>query len=718
MFIRSIMFAAALFAAVFVYGQDRPLFDGSNLLTALAPSQPMKNVQFVGTSGQIAYRQHEALYVGYPGRAKLLMTVPALNALLATAEVKELSKFPDVDFVSEREFHFAVDGKLFAYNTVCKTLSLLVDCGERQCKDVDIAPLTYYYAYNDADGLYVSCGANTKHFGGDGIVYGQAVHRHEFGIEKGTFWSPKGNLLAFYRMDESMVAEYPCVVTNGRIARHVPFRYPMAGMKSHEVLVGVYNTFSDTVVYLHTRRDTSLAEREAYLTNIAWSPDERYIYLAKLNRDQNHMRMECYDAETGAFVRLLFEECDSRYVEPLEPLHFVPGHPDQFVWASRRNGYNHLYLYNIDGTMLRQLTDGRHEVLSFIGFDKRGNNLFYYANGESLIGRAAYKVQLANGKTTLLTPDKGYHEVAVNSDGKMLIDFYSSLDNPGCAVVSTTAGKQRAQLFSCANPLSGYAVPSIAFGTIKAADDTTDLFYRLILPPNFDSAKRYPVMVYVYGGPHSQMVQDRWLGGASAHMLSLACSDVIVFTVDNRGTSYRGMDFEAATHRRLGTVEVADQMCGYRYLTSLPFVDTARIGVEGWSFGGFMTLSMALMHPEVFKAACAGGPVIDWKWYEVMYGERYMDTPQQNPEGYANASLLNKVDEFYDNHELSPKMLVIHGAVDDVVMWQNSLQFVEHCIDHHLDVDYFVFPRQPHNVHGAQRSYLNKKMYDFFINNL
>lgn len=553
---------------------------------------------------------------------------------------------------------------------------------------------------------------------GDGynIVLGESVHRNEFGIEGGLFWSPKQTRLAFYRMDQSMVVDYPIVNTKAREAEVRNIKYPMAGMKSHEVTVGVWDTKTEKLVYLNTRKDTTVHEREMYLTNIAWSPDEKYVFIAKINREQNHMWLEQYDAVTGAFVKVLFEETNPRYVEPCEPMIFTPK-GDQFLWYSMRDGYKHLYLYNIDGTLVKQVTKGEYEVEGFIQFDKKGENIFIYANKDNLAGRDAYRVNLKKGTMECLTIQEnglhGTHSVALNDNGTVWVDVWSSVDVPMRADLRDKKHKNVVRTFyTSENPMKDYAMPSVKLGTIKAADGTTDLYYRLITPPNMKPGEKYPTLVYVYGGPHSQLVTDSWLGGGNLYFMFLAQQGYVVFTVDNRGTDNRGFEFESCTHRHLGEIEMADQMEGVKFLKSLPYVDENRMGVEGWSFGGFMTITMKLAHPEVFKVGCAGGPVIDWKWYEIMYGERYMDTPQENPEGYEANCLLNKA------KNLEGRLLVIHGCEDNTVVWQHSLEFIERCINNYKQVDYFVYPHHEHNVLGRERLHLYQKMFQYYEDHL
>ena len=704
-----------LFWASLVFGanaQDKMLTSDQLMDGSLYPAR-MRGLQFIGKTDNYSFVKDNVLYTANNKSEKQLLTLEQLNEALKTINGQQLRYFPNVSFINDREFSFYSNGKMFVYNLKSKTISNPLEY-PANAENLDIEKTTHQYAYTKGYDLYVVKGNKEKVFSGEDndIVYGQAVHRSEFGIEKGTFWSPKGSLLAFYKMDQSMVTDYPIVNTALRVAETAPEAYPMAGMKSHEVEVGIYNTLNDKVVYLKTRKDTSVAERENYLTNISWSPDERYVYIAKINRGQNHMWLECYNVESGNLEKVLFEEKNDRYVEPMSGLTFVPNNPNQFLWLSQRDGYRHIYLYDIDGNLLKQVTKGNFEVQSIIGFDAKAEKVFFYSNIENPMERAAYSVDLKTGNIVRITSEKGTHSIVMNSKGNMFIDMYSSTDVPFKAMLVNDKAKTLKDIHTSANPLADYRMPEIEVGTIKSADGVTDLCYRLIKPINYNDGKKHPTLVYVYGGPHSQMVTESWLAGANLYFLFLAQQGYVVFTVDNRGTDNRGFEFESVIHRNLGVAEMADQMKGVEFLRTLPYVDENRIGVEGWSFGGFMTISLKLTHPDVFKVGCAGGPVIDWKWYEVMYGERYMDTPQENPEGYKSTSLLGKV------NSLDGKLLVIHGAEDPTVLWQHSLEFVHECIKAEKQVDYFVYPHHPHNVRGLDRLHLYKKMYEYYQQNL
>lgn len=547
----------------------------------------------------------------------------------------------------------------------------------------------------------------------EGIVCGQAVHQREFGINKGLFWSPKGSALAFYRMDERMVTSYPLVNIDARCASSEPQKYPMAGMKSHEVTVGVYNLSTRQTVWLQTG-----LPKEKYLTNIAWSPDEQSIYIAELNRDQNDMHLVRYSALTGKKEAELFTETDKHYVEPQHPALFLPNNPDQFIWQSEKDGFNHLYVYDTAGRQLKQLTKGEWVVLDVLGFDPKGENLFISATAPYPLSSFSYgtpmevytwKVNLKTGKRTCMNQGKGVHRVSVSPSGLYAIDYISSPSIPRAIdIIRTKDGQSVHSLLSAKDPYKGYTMPEIETGTLKAADGVTNLNFRLTKPVGLDESKKYPTIVYVYGGPHSQLVTGDWMNGARGWDLYMAQRGYVVFTVDSRGSANRGHAFESVIHRNLGVNEMADQLKGVDFLKSLPYVDADRIGVHGWSYGGFMTTNLMLTYPDLFKVGVAGGPVIDWSNYEIMYGERYMDRPQDNPEGYKNANLKLKAGN------LKGHLLLIHGDIDPVVVWQHSLGFLKACVDADTYPDYFVYPRHEHNVIGKDRPHLYEKITRYF----
>lgn len=563
-------------------------------------------------------------------------------------------------------------------------------------------------AYVEDGQLYVVDGqGNKRQLTTDGsreIVYGQSVHRNEFGIEKGTFWSPDGQHLAFYRMDQSMVADYPQVNIYTREAAYEPDKYPMAGMTSHKVTVGVYDVAADKTVYLDAGDPT-----DRYFTNIAWSPDSKTVYMFELNRGQNDCRLVSYDAATGKRLTELYRETSDKYVEPMNPIVFLPWDDTKFIMQSQRDGYNHLYLYNKDGQMLRQLTSGQWVVMEVLGFNKKQKSIVIKANKEHPLHHRLYSVSMTGLVKQLETVD-GVHNGQLSSSGNLLIDRYTTPTRPRVIdVVDITKKTPRhTNILEAEDPWTGYQQPIFECGSIKAADGVTDLYYRMVKPADFNPEKKCPTVVYVYGGPHANNVQASWHWASRPWETYMAQKGYIVFIVDNRGSQHRGRDFEQATFHQLGQIEMQDQMKGVDYLRTQPYVDMNRLGVHGWSFGGFMTISLMTNYPDVFKVGVAGGPVIDWKWYEVMYGERYMGTPENNAEGYAKTSLISKAGN------LKGKLQIITGYNDPTVVPQHCLSFLDACIKAGTQPDFFAYPGEEHNMRGHASVHLHERITQYF----
>ena len=569
-------------------------------------------------------------------------------------------------------------------------------------------------AYVKDDNLYVTDGdGNTRQVTSDGsrdLVYGQSVHRNEFGIEGGLFWNPQGTRLAFYRMDQSMVTDYPLITvpelddSTHVIATPAPEKYPMAGQTSHLVWVGVLDVATGDTVYLKAGDPT-----DRYFSNISWNPDGNIVYMMEGNRDQNEVDLVAYDAVTGNRLNTLYHESHPKYVEPQHPITFLPWNKEQFLLWSEKDGYNHLYLYDTSGNEVRQLTRGEWVVMDLLGFDEQEKAVIISANADSPIQQNLYRVDVATGDMTLVDEGcNGWHTGRLSASGHYLIDSYQEPEVARFISIIDTRTGEDVRYFTAPDPWEGYAVPDYRCGTIKAADGMTDLYYRLVLPPDFDENKKYPTVVYVYGGPHAHNVDARWHWGSRSWETYMAQRGYVLFILDNRGSENRGRDFEQATFRQLGQVEMQDQMCGVDFLKTLSYVDTTRLGVHGWSFGGFMTISLMTNYPDVFKVGVAGGPVIDWKWYEVMYGERYMDTPQTNPEGYAKTSLLSKA------ADLKGRLQIIIGLNDPTVVPQHAYSFLKACIAAGTQPDFYVYPGQGHNMMGHQSVHLHERITRYF----
>ena len=639
---------------------------------------------------------------------KRLFTVEDVNAALDTARIGKVYNilYASFPYADRTEVLLSTSKQRFLYDwATCKVVwQQPVTAGTQHS---EFCAASKSEAYVKDWNLFVRTADGKAHqVSKDGtrqLQYGMSVHRNEFGIEKGTFFSPSGKLLAFYRMDQSMVTDFPLIDISPRVAQLAPEAYPMAGMTSHKVQVGIYNPETETTVYLQTGDPT-----DRYFTNIAWSPDEKTVYVIELPRTQDKAELVAYDAATGRRGAVLYTETNPKYVEPMHPIVFLPWDADKFIYQTRRDGYNHLYLMSVSGGEPKQLTKGEFEVLQFLGFHAASKSVIIKSNEASPIRHNLYAVNLKTLKRTLLDNGRGTHRATLSAGGAWLLDRWSAPDTFRQTELVSTGGAKPVVLQTDGTPWKDYEVPEISGGTIKAADGKTDLYYRLVKPVGFDPAKKYPAVVYVYGGPHAHNVDESWNYLMRPWEAYMAQKGYVVFVVDNRGSENRGFEFESVTFRHLGEVEMEDQMKGVEFLTSLPFVDKDRLGVHGWSFGGFMTTNLMCSHPDVFKVGVAGGPVIDWKYYEVMYGERYMDTPQENPEGYERCSLLNKA------KNLKGRLQIIVGLNDGTCVLQHSLAFLRACEDAGTQPDYFVYPGQEHNMMGSDMVHLHERITRYF----
>ena len=685
-----------------------------NVRGSLAP-QSLQNLQFIyGKEDYVYLKKTGEEKVWYAGNMQSkedrpLLSLAQLNAKLKAAGRPELEKMPEITFNKSQDWIITIKGEKVAYNPVKGDFTILTDA-VLAGKDKAEQSKAGYTAYLENFNLFVNDGQTAKQVTTDGtenIVYASSVHRDEFGISKGTFWSNNGKQLAFYRMDQSMVTDYPIINWTTKPAKNENIKYPMAGDKIHHVTVGVYNVATQTVVYLQTGEPA-----EQYLTNIAWSPDDQFIYMAVLNRGQNHMEFKQYDAKTGAYVKTLFEEKDDKYVEPLVPALFLKNDAKKFIWQSNRDGWNHLYLYNAQGKLLQQLTKGNWEVLEVKGFDAAGENLFYVSTQESPITRNLYVLNLKSGKSKRVTTEAGFHVAQISTSGKTVIDQYSTTTNPGTIQFVDVVNGKKKLLLQSSNPLTPYALGESSIFTVKGKSGDP-LYFNLYKPAHLDNTKKHPVVVYWYGGSHAQLVLDKWNAGASNYWFQyLAEQGFVVLVIDTRGSDNRGKVFEQSMFRKVGDVQMEDMMTAVDYLKALPYADDKNMGLFGWSFGGFNTVDFMLNHPHVFKAAVAGGAVTNWGFYEAMYTERYMDTPQENPEGYAATNLTEQI------QNLKGKLLLIHGLQDNVVLQQHTVELVKKAVDNNVQVDYMIYPGHEHNVIGKDRTHLYQKVTDYFMQNL
>ena len=636
-----------------------------------------------------------------------LTTLYKLNTTLATAGLSKVKSFPEFSWSSNNTIRFWDGNKLIDFNTSNNSVTILNQIESNGMNPDFISPGKIAYTLDN--NLYITVNSKQIQITNDndkGIVNGQIVSRNEFGIKKGTFWSPKENYLAFYRKDETKVTDYPILDIEEKPAVVNYIKYPMAGMASEEVTIGVYNLSTKKITWLKTGEP-----KDHYLTGVTWSPNEKYIYVNELNRDQNVMKLSRYNSATGDLEKVLIEETSDKYVEPMHGPIFFEGDPSMFIWMTRTDGWNHLYLYDAQGAKIVQLTKGNWEVTDYDGLSLVGFNIFFTATEQGPLNRDYYKIDLDRYEMIKITNGSGTHNVVRNENGTKYLDQFENLETPYKVNVLDKNGELIREVYSAPNPFDSYNVGKTIIDTLKSSDGFA-LFCRTILPPEFDQTKKYPVIIYVYGGPHKQKVTNTWLGGADLWLNYLAQQGFIVFTLDNRGSYNRGLEFEQKTFRNLGKIEIEDQMIGINYLKSLPYVDAERLGVYGRSYGGFMSASLMTREPDVFKVGVSESPVIDWQYYEVMYTERYMNTPKTNADGYAESSVLNYV------QNLKGKLLLVHGTYDPVVVWQHSLLFIEKATHHGIDVDYFPYIGQFHHVTGSDKFHLYQKITNYFLDNL
>ncbi len=628
-------------------------------------------------------------------------TIQSVNKALGS----ELSSFASLEWKDEHVFLINDGLNYYAFDTrnaTGKKIFSLPEDAENALLHKESMQITYTKGNNafcmSSDGKELALTSNAD----KNIVSGQSIARNEFGISGGLFWSPNGQLIAFYQKDESQVHDYPLLDINETPGKLTSIKYPMAGQRSEKPTLGVYNTSRKQVVYI-----TPKGAADDYLTNVAFTPDNNFIVIAEVNRDQNHMWLNVYNASTGAFVKTLLEETNERWVEPEHPAFFPSSKNNNFIWISEKDGFNNLYYYDFTGKLIRQLTTNTFVAKDILSTSKDGNTIYFAATGPNPMNTLVYSVDL-KGKQTLLTKTEGTHEWNISGSGNYWYDAFSNHSSPHVAAIQTLSGKLAKSLLVSKDKLAEYKIGTSEIKTHTAKDGSV-LYSRLIKPSDFDPNKKYPVLVYVYGGPHAQMITNSWLDGANLWMYWMAEKGYLVYTVDGRGSAERGFAFESQIHRQLGTIEMEDQLTGVAYLKSLPYVDADRLAVHGWSFGGFMTTSLMLRNAGVFNVGVAGGPVTDWKYYEIMYGERYMDRPEQNPKGYEQASLLTHAGN------LKGDLLLIHGTIDDVVVMQHNYALVKKFVDLGIQMDFFPYPMHKHNVMGKDRVHLIEKILTYVL---
>lgn len=674
--------------------------------------EQLRGLQWIPGTSQYAHVKGDSLLRGTTGKAadQLILTRSEVNKALPAAD--SLRRFPGIEWLDARTLLLTSGTHTYAFNLEKKTAELRVAV-PAHAENTDTDPTHRKVAFTRDNNLFIAglgdSAVQVTFDGTDGIVNGKSVHREEYGITKGTFWSPDGSKLAFYRMDETMVTPYYVEDISTTPSTFNKFRYPMAGQTSHHVTLGVYDLRTGKTVFIKPE-----GPPDHYLTNISWDQDNQHVQIIVLDRATDHFRVERFDAATGKAERTLFEEHNDKWLEPEHPLTFLKTQPTRYIHWSQRDGWWHLYLYDLNLGMVRPLTKGNWVVKDILGFDAKEKYMFVEGTAsidpkdpKGALETQLYRVELATGKTVRLTAAPGTHSGQLSTDGRYLIDRWSSLTVPGrTEVLDAATGKVVKTLLTSRDPMA--AVVHGAIDLVQVPGENGDVLNgRIIKPSFFQSRDQYPVIVYTYNGPHVQLVTNSFIGGAPLWMLEAAERGYIVFTLDGHGSSNRGLAFEQVIYRQLGMTEVKDQVHGADYLKSLPYVDGSRMAVHGWSFGGHMTEALMLRAPDLFQVGVAGGAVQDWRLYEVMYTERYMDTPQENPKGYEETALPPIADQ------LRGHLLLIHDNMDVTVVPEHALRFLKSCVDKGVYPDFFYYPGHEHNVRGKDRVHLYTQILDY-----
>jgi len=538
--------------------------------------------------------------------------------------------------------------------------------------------------------------------GGGDISNGTAefIAQEEMGRTNGYWWSPDDRQLAYARVDESPVAEIERFQIEGSGVRIVKQRYPAAGGANAKVELRVVNLADQQHRTLHVVGD-------AYLARVDWFPDNAHLAVQRQSRNQQRLELLKVDANSAATTTLFAESSDT-WLNLNDDLRFIPQR-QQFVWASSRTGYKHLYLYDFDGRLIRPLTAGNWMVVGngdekgVVGLDVKRGFVYFMANAHSPLERHLYRVQLDNSDPSSiqrLSLEPGWHDAMLLPSKDGYLDIWSSSRHPSSVTIRSLNGAARHHVtrneLNASHPYKPYLAnhSSEEFGSLRA-DDGQTLHYRLIKPSNIQDGKRYPVVIDVYGGPGVQYVQDSFMGGSrptqGLFRQVLAQNGFVVFSLDNRGTGMRGTHFEQPVYKRLGSVEVQDQLRGVEFLRSLPFVDSQRIGIMGWSYGGYMTL-MAMTQSNAFKAGMAGAPVTDWALYDTHYTERFLGTPQNNAGGFRESNVVPNA------AHLQGRLLLVHGMADDNVLFMHSTQLMQALQQRGITFDLMAYPGGKHGL--------------------
>lgn len=532
------------------------------------------------------------------------------------------------------------------------------------------------------------------------------VYEEEFGFSKAFSWSPEGKYLAYYKFDETKVRQYSMPIYDSLYPEHYTYKYPKAGEANSVVSIHVYNTETKGTTIMNTG-----IEEDQYIPRIKWTKDPNTLCILRMNRLQNKLEILLTDALSG-ISNPVYTENNEKYIEITDNLYFLDDNKS-FLITSEGLGYNHIFQYGLDGKLIGQVTKGNWDVTKLIGYDEKSKVVLYESAEVSPLERHVYSIDLKGKSKVKLTSRPGTNSADFSATFKYFINENTSANTPLYISVIDKSGKEVRVLQKnedLASRLKDFGFAKVEFLKVKAGKEELNAW--MIKPGDFDPAKKYPVFMYVYGGPGSQTVTDEWSYNLPWFEL-LAQKGYIVASVDNRGTGARGEDFRKVTYMELGKYETEDQINAAKYFGNLPYVDKNRIGIFGWSYGGYMTSLCLTKGADVFKMGIAVAPVTNWRYYDNIYTERYMRTPQENASGYDDNSPIHFVSE------LKGKFLLVHGTADDNVHFQNSMEFVSELVKANKQFDAFFYPNSNHGMNGRNARYhLYTKMTNFILENL
>ncbi len=608
----------------------------------------------------------------------------------------------------------------YIWDTKTKSLTPLSENGKQRL--ADFSPDGNLVAFVRDNNIFIkNLSENTeKQITFDGkknaIINGTCdwVYEEEFGFTKAFFWSPDGNKIAFYRFDETNVKEYSLTYYGNLYPEHYKYKYPKAGEDNSIVEIYVYDLKSGKTVKMDVGGET-----DQYIPRIKWTEDANVLAIERLNRLQNHLDILLADATTGS-SRILYTEDNPWYIDITDDLTFLPGNK-YFLITSEKDGYNHIYLYSMTGKLVRQLTKGSWDVTKVYGYDAKKKRVFYQSAQSSPLNRDIYYVTL-KGKKVKISSREGTNSAQFSSDFRYYVNTFSDANTPPYISVHNSSGKELRVLQDNSDfvkMMNEYNLSKQTFFTISSPEfklpDSTIVTLNawMIKPPDFDSTKRYPLLMYVYGGPGAQTVNNAWSWSNYFWFQMLAEKGIVVVSVDNRGTGARGQLFKKMTYLQLGKYEIADQIESAKILGKYNYIDSSRIAMFGWSYGGFMSTLAITKGADVFNTAIAVAPVTNWRYYDNIYTERYMRKPQDNPDGYDKNSPINFTDKIKGNY------LLCFGSADDNVHPQNSMDLITALVKSNKQFDMMVYPNKNHGIYGGNTRYhLYKKMTDFLIEHL